>query len=329
MKAMVLAAGLGTRLRPITYDIPKPLVPVLDRPVMEHALLLLKKHGLTDVVANLHYFPDEMRAYFGDGSKWDIDLELRYEEELLGTAGGVRNVRDHFGDEPFAIVSGDALTDIDLSKFVEAHKRCGGIATLALKRVDDTREYGVVVLDDDGRIEGFQEKPDPEDALSNLANCGIYIFDPEIFDYFPETDFADWAQDVFPALLERDAPFYGHEVAGYWNDVGSLEEYRAGNYDALVGEVEVEIDLPRVSEGIYVGEGTDLSGAEADPPVFIGPGCKVGIGVRLTGPVVVGSGCTIGDGSYLRDVIIWHGTEVARESLVVGAVLASRGALPV
>lgn len=327
MKAMVLAAGLGTRLRPITYDIPKPLVPVLDRPVMEHALLLLKKHGLTDVVANLHYFPDEMRTYFGDGSKWDIDLVLKYEEELLGTAGGVRNVRDHFGDESFVIISGDALTDIDLSKFIEAHERYGGIATLALKRVTDTSEYGVVVLEDDGKIKGFQEKPEPEDALSDLANCGIYIFSPEIFDYFPDRDFADWAQDVFPALMNRDEPFYGHEVDGYWNDVGSLEEYRTGNFDALTGKVQIEMDAEKCGDNVYVGEGSDVSGVEIDPPVYVGRDCEIGDGVRLTGPVVIGAGCKIGDNSALRDTIVWKGVEVAADSMAIGAVLVNRTTL--
>ncbi len=327
MKAMVLAAGLGTRLQPITYDIPKPLVPVLDRPVMEHALLLLQKHGLTEVVSNLHYFPDEMRDYLGDGSKWGIDLNLKFEEELLGTAGGVRNVSDFFGDEPFVIISGDALTDIDLDKFIEAHREKGGIATMALKKVADTREYGVVVIEEDGRIKGFQEKPEPEDARSDLANCGIYIFNPEIFDYFPDTDFVDWAQDVFPVLLEGDVPFYGHEVTAYWNDVGSFEEYRTGNFDALTGKVQVKLDAEKTGDGIYVGEGSDLAGVEIDPPVYVGSNCQIGDGVRLTGPLIISAGCTIGRNSALRDSIVWRDTEIAPDSMAIGAVLLNRDAI--
>ena len=194
MKAMVLAAGLGTRLRPLTYELTKPMVPVLDRPVMAHILDLLDKHSFEQVIANLHYFPDSIRGYFGER------LEYRYEPELLGTAGGVRACADFFGDETFLVISGDALTDIDLGAFVARHRQAGGIATLAVKKVSDTREYGVVLHDRDGRITGFQEKPEPEEALSNLGNCGIYIFEPEIFDYFPERPFADWAQDVLPAL---------------------------------------------------------------------------------------------------------------------------------
>ena len=161
---------------------------------------MLERQGFDELIANLHYYPDTIRDYFGDG------LEYRFEEELLGTAGGVRNVADFFGDDPVVIVSGDALTDTDLNGLVERHRSAGGIATLTVKKVDDTREYGVVIHDSEGRIQGFQEKPDPAEALSDLGNCGIYCFSPEIFDYFPEEPFADWAQDVFPALLEADVP---------------------------------------------------------------------------------------------------------------------------
>ncbi|HTY96565.1 MAG TPA: nucleotidyltransferase family protein, partial [Solirubrobacteraceae bacterium] len=177
MRAMVLAAGLGTRLRPLTYEITKPMVPVLDRPVMEHILDLLDRHGFDQVIANLHYFPETIREFFGDR------LAYHHEPELLGTAGGVRACSEFFGGEAFLVISGDALTDIDLGAFVARHRAAGGIATLAVKEVSDTREYGVVLHDREGRITGFQEKPAPEEALSRLGNCGIYIFEPEIFDY--------------------------------------------------------------------------------------------------------------------------------------------------
>jgi mannose-1-phosphate guanylyltransferase/mannose-1-phosphate guanylyltransferase/phosphomannomutase len=215
MKAMVLAAGLGTRLRPLTFELPKPMVPVLDRPVMAHIVDLLDRHGYDEVVANLHYFPDTIRDYFGDR------IVYREEPELLGTAGGVRNCADFLDDGTFLIISGDALTDIDLGAFVARHKAAGGIGTLAVKRVENTREFGVVLHDADGRITGFQEKPDPAEALSNLGNCGMYLFEPEIFDHFPRRPFVDWANDVFPALLEHDVPFHIHEMDEYWNDVGS------------------------------------------------------------------------------------------------------------
>jgi mannose-1-phosphate guanylyltransferase/mannose-1-phosphate guanylyltransferase/phosphomannomutase len=315
MKAMLLAAGLGTRLRPLTYDLPKPMVPVLGRPVMEHIIRLLERHGFDDVIANLHYFPDLIRDTFGDGSGHDIRLVYSYEPELLGTAGGVGNARDHFGGETFLIISGDALTDIDLTALWKRHKEAGGIATLSLKRVDDPSELGVVIVDDDGRIQGFQEKPAPGEELSNLGNCGIYVFEPEIFDYFPDRPFVDWAQDVFPALLEQDIPFFGHEIGEYWNDVGSFEEYRQGNFDALEGKVA--IDMPG-------GNGQAPADAEVEGAVFVGQGCEIASGVRLTGPVVIGERSTIGEGSALRDTIVWPGTHVDAGTVLIGAVAGER-----
>jgi mannose-1-phosphate guanylyltransferase len=187
MKAMVLAAGLGTRLRPLTYEMAKPLVPVLNRPIMAHILELVRRHGFTDVIANLSYLPEQLRERFGNGSEYGVSLEWSFEEELLGTAGGVRNVRGFFDRGPFLVMAADALTDIDLGRLLAAHRANDGIATLAVKKVPDTSEYGVVVTGSDGRIQGFQEKPDPPEALSDLASCMIYVFEPEIFDYFPET----------------------------------------------------------------------------------------------------------------------------------------------
>jgi mannose-1-phosphate guanylyltransferase/mannose-1-phosphate guanylyltransferase/phosphomannomutase len=320
MKAMVLAAGLGTRLRPITYEIPKPMVPVLDRPVMAHIVNLCERQGFDQLVANLHYFPDTIRDYFGDR------LEYRFEEELLGTAGGVRNVRDFFGDDPVVVISGDALSDIDLTKLVERHKSHGGIGTLTVKRVDDTREYGVVLHDADGKISGFQEKPHPDEALSDLGNCGIYCFSPEIFDYFPDTDFVDWANDVFPVLLENDVPFYIHEIDEYWNDVGSLDELRAGTFDALKGLLHIDVPGEEVAEGVHAGSGSELPGdCEAQGPVWIGQDCTIGSGAKLTGPLVIGDGSTIGAGAALRDTIVFPGTTVADGSIVIGAILGHAG----
>jgi mannose-1-phosphate guanylyltransferase/mannose-1-phosphate guanylyltransferase/phosphomannomutase len=320
MKAMVLAAGLGTRLRPLTYEIPKPMVPVLDRPVMAHIVDLCERQGFNELVANLHYFPDTIRDYFGDR------LEYRYEEELLGTAGGVRNVRDFFGDDPIVVISGDALTDIDLNKLVERHRSAGGIGTLAVKQVDDTREYGVVLHDAEGRIQGFQEKPHPDEALSNLGNCGIYCFNPEIFDYFPDSDFVDWANDVFPVLLENDVPFYIHEIDEYWNDVGSLDELRAGTFDALAGRLHIEVPGEEVAEGVTVGEGSAVpDDADVQGPVWIGQVCTIGRGVRLMGPVVVGDGSVIGNGVAMRDSIVFPGTTVGDGKIVIGAIVGHAG----
>jgi mannose-1-phosphate guanylyltransferase/mannose-1-phosphate guanylyltransferase/phosphomannomutase len=320
MKAMVLAAGLGTRLRPLTYEITKPMVPVLDRPVMEHILELLERHGFDEIIANLHYFPDSIKEYFGPR------IAYHFERELLGTAGGVRACSEFFAGEPFLVISGDALTDIDLHALAERHRTAGGIATLAVKRVADTREYGVVLHDGDGRITGFQEKPAPEEALSELGNCGIYVFSPEIFEHFPERPFADWAQDVFPALLEHDVPFHIHEIEEYWNDVGSLTELRQGTFDALAGRLQLQLEGAEVSPGVRLAGQTRLpDDAIVEAPVWIGADVRLGSGIRLTGPIVIGDGATIGDGAQLRSSIVFPGTEVGADAILIEAIAAHKG----
>ncbi len=322
MRAMVLAAGLGTRLRPLTYEITKPMVPVLDRPVMAHILDLLDRHGFDETIANLHYFPDSIREHFGER------LSYRYEPELLGTAGGVRACAEFFGEDSFLVISGDALTDIDLTALIARHRESGGVATLAVKQVPDTREYGVVLHDREGRITGFQEKPHPDEALSDLGNCGIYVFTPEIFDHFPERPFADWAQDVFPALLAADVPFYIHEVREYWNDVGSLSELRQGTFDALRGELRLQVDGEEVSPGVVVAGGQELpADAEVEGPAWIGRDVRIGAGVRLMGPVVLGDGASVGDRAQLRETIVFPGTIIPGESILIGAILGHTGIL--
>lgn len=325
---MVLAAGLGTRLRPLTFEISKPMVPVLDRPVMAHILDHLHAAGITEVIANLHHFPDEIQGYFGD------ELSFRFEEALLGTAGGVRNCADFLtggDDDSFLIISGDALTDIDLERFVARHREAGGIATLAGKRVSETSEYGVMLTGADGRISGFQEKPEPAEALSDLANCGMYLFRSDIFDYFPAADFVDWAKDVFPALLENDVPFHVHDLGDeYWNDVGSLDELRGGTFDALHGRLTLaggsDSDSVEVREGLFAPPGAHLDGAEiVEGLVWVGRGVRVGEGVRLQGPVVLGDEVVIGERSSIRESIVLPGTEVNAGSILIGAIAGHAG----
>jgi mannose-1-phosphate guanylyltransferase/mannose-1-phosphate guanylyltransferase/phosphomannomutase len=319
---MVLAAGLGTRLRPLTYEITKPMVPVLDRPVMEHIVDLLDEHGFDEVIANLHYFPESIREHFGER------LEYRFEPELLGTAGGVRACADFLGQEAFLVISGDALTDIDLGGLLARHRDAGGIATLAVKKVPDTREFGVVLHDRDGRITGFQEKPSPEEALSDLGNCGIYVFNPEIFDYFPDRPFVDWAEDVFPVLLENDVPFHIHELREYWNDVGSLSELRKGTFDALRGELRLKIEGEEIMPGVIVAGSSPLRpDTEIEGPAWIGHDVRIGEGVRLMGPLVLGDGAQLGDHAQLRSSIVFPGTEIAAESILIGAIAGHSGIL--
>jgi mannose-1-phosphate guanylyltransferase len=317
MRAMVLAAGLGKRLRPLTFELPKPLAPVVNRPVMEHILALLARQGFTDVIANLSHLGDQIRERFGDGSAHGLVLSYSEEAELLGTAGGVRNVSEFLtggDDESFLVISGDALTDIDLGAMRAFHKSHGGIATLAVKKVADTREYGVVIHGPDGRVEGFQEKPDPAEALSDLGNCGIYMFRREIFDHFPDRQFVDWAMDVFPALLDSDTAFYVHEIDAYWNDIGSLDEYRQGNFDALAGLVGVEPRGDLLEDG--AGGVADVTG-----PVLVGGGGEIGAGAWVHGPAVIGDGARVGPAAKLREAVVLPGAEVPEGSVLAGAVV--------
>jgi len=318
-----MAAGLGTRLRPLTYGLPKPMVPLANRPVMEHILRVLGSHGFDHAIANLHWFPELIRDRFEDGSELGIELTYSYEEELLGTAGGVRNVAEYFGSEPFLVMAADALTDIDLAALRAAHEANDGIATLAVKRVPNVSEFGVVIVDADGRIQGFQEKPDPAEALSDLASCMIYMLSPEIFDYFPDRPAVDFALDVFPALLDNDVPFHVHEIDAYWNDVGSLPEYLQGNLDALTGRVRVELEgeLLEPSGGdaaVETGE-PGVSGS-----VLVAEGCRIDPTARLDGPLVIGPGSTVGAGSRVKESVLLPGADVPEGALVAGAVYGRR-----
>jgi mannose-1-phosphate guanylyltransferase len=337
MRAMILAAGLGTRLRPLTYVMPKPVAPVLNRPIILWIAELLARHGFSKVVTNVSYMPGRIRDVLGDGSEIGLEVAYSEEPEPLGTAGGVGKVRDFLGKtDSFLIISGDALTGIDLSRMREAHEANvskGAIATLATKRVDDTTQFGVAITDAEGRISGFQEKPDPAEALSDLANCGIYMFRREIFDHFPPPDhrspagdedqppgFVDWAMDVFPSLLEQDIPFYAHEIDAYWNDIGSVGEFVQGNLDALRGDVGLDPPGTEVSHGVYTGDGDDLDAVKVKAPVLIGSDSHVETGANLHGPVVVGDRCHLGAGALLRDCVVLPDAEVPAGALVVGGL---------
>lgn len=329
---MLLAAGLGKRLRPLTYLMPKPLAPVLNRPVMEHGLRRLREHGFTEVVSNVSYMPERIKDAFGDGSELGVSITWSEEDEPLGTAGGVRKVADFLTKtDSFLIISGDGLTDIDLTAMREFHESHDGIGTLATKRVENTREFGVVITGEDGRVQGFQEKPDPAEALSDLANCGIYMFRREIFDHFPGPDhtspagdadqppgFVDWAMDVFPGLLENDVPFYSHEIDAYWNDIGNVAELVQGNFDALAGAVSIEPGAPRLNDGVYAAESADLNRVAVIPPVLVGDDVELGDGVELHGPVVICDGARIGARARLREVLLLPGAELGDDAVAMG-----------
>ncbi|QIN81588.1 NTP transferase domain-containing protein [Rubrobacter tropicus] len=342
MKAMALAAGKGTRLFPLTGEIPKPLAPVVDTPIIGHIFGLLARHGVDEVHVNVHYLADALLEAYGEESRINgMKVQLSREDELLGTAGGVRRLAERF-DDTFVVVSGDALTDIDIGELVRFHKEKGALATIALRWVYDTSEFGVVEIDEDSGILGFQEKPDPEEAISTLANTGIYVLEPRALDYVPAETFFDFAKDVFPKFLENGERFVGYQGDFYWSDIGTLEAYRQAQYDVLSGKVGVEIPGEKRGESLWVGEDAQIHpAANIEGHVLVGRDAVVGRGVTLSGDVTIGTDCwvrpdatikrsillpgsMVGDGAYLEDCIVGHGYNVRPGETIRGGALIRR-----
>jgi len=322
---MIMAAGKGTRLRPLTDLVPKPMAPIANRPALHHILRLLGRHGLQEVVINLHHFPEMITSYFGDGSRVGMDITYSFEPELLGTAGGVKNNADFLGEGTFLVMSGDALTDIDLTGLVAAHRRTGSIAMLAVKEVADPSLYGVVVTDDDDRVVDFQEKPSREEARSHLCNCGMYVFEPEILSRIPSGRFDDFGRRLLPDLLRQQVPFHAHTVGGYWSDVGNLGEYIRGNTDALTGRVQVELPGAELRPGIWVDKETRMAASvRIEPPVVIGKGCDIGAELVIEGPTVIGDGCVLGDGAYITRGLLLPGSHVLSGTMVVEGIIGRK-----
>ncbi len=321
-KAMVLAAGLGTRLRPLTDLISKPMIPIANKPVMEHIIELLVEHDFDEVVCNLHWYPEAIKDYFGDGSKYNIKITYSYEPELLGTAGGVKKVEAFFEGQTFLILSGDALTDIDLTELMDFHRKKGGICTLVLTEVDDPSQYGVVIIDDESRITGFQEKPLMGEAKSSLANSGIYVFEPDIFSHIPYGSFYDFGRDLYPKLLEAGVAYYGYKHDRYWNDVGSLDQYQQGNFDALEGKVKLNIPGMQINEGIWLGKNCRI---EEDvvmiPPLVIGNNCTIKKGAKLYGPIIIGDNTIIDERAIMYRGIKWGSGYIGKDASLIGAII--------
>jgi mannose-1-phosphate guanylyltransferase len=330
MKAMALAAGKGTRLYPLTGEIPKPMAPVADTPIIEHIFFLLATHGVREIYVNVHYMADALLETYGEESTMNgMSVHLSREEELLGTAGGVKRLAANF-DDTFVVISGDALTDVDVGELVTFHKEKGALATIALHRVSDTAEFGVVDIDEECTILGFQEKPDPKEAISTLANTGIYVFEPRALDYVPEGTFFDFARDVFPKFLENGERFVGYEGDFYWSDIGTLQAYRVAQYDVLSGKVKVRIPGEKRGKTLWVGENAQIHpSATIDGHVLVGRDAVVGRDVTLSGDLTVGSDCwirpnatikrsillpgaSVGDGAYIEDCIVGHALQQPR-----------------
>ncbi|MDI6844243.1 MAG: sugar phosphate nucleotidyltransferase [Anaerosomatales bacterium] len=325
MKAVIMAGGEGTRLRPLTSMRPKPMVPIFNQPVMEHILGLVKHHGITDVVATLAFMPRVIEDYFGDGDEWGMSISYAIEESPLGTAGSVKNAEDALRDEPFLVISGDALTDIDLTQAIEFHRSHDGPVTIVLKRVPDPLEYGVVIVGEDGRIQRFLEKPTWGQVFSDTINTGIYVLDPMVFDHIPADTPYDFSSELFPKLMDAGHPLYGFVSDGYWCDIGNLESYVQAHRDVLDGLAHIYIPGVRSASDVYYGSGCDVDeDVELGTKVVIGANARVRKGARIGDYTVIGDNCLIGSEARLSHSIVWSDSFVGAGADVEGAVLCRK-----
>ncbi len=324
MKAVVMAGGEGTRLRPLTSNQPKPMVPIVGKPCMEHIVELLRRHGFTEIIVTVAFLPQAIRSHFGSGESLGVEIEYSVEESPLGTAGSVK-LACRETDEPLLVISGDALCDIDLRKLVEFHEARDAAVTIGLKSVDNPLEFGIVVTDEDGRVERFLEKPSWGQVFSDTINTGIYVIDPEVLRHVPAGQPYDFSKQLFPLLLEMGRPLYGYVCEGYWQDIGNLDQYRQANFDVLDERVDVEIPGIRLRGNVWVGEGVDIDDLETvEGPVFIGNYCRISPGASLGAYSVLSSSVTMREGARVTRSVIDTATYIGRSALVEGAIVGRR-----
>ncbi len=317
-----MAGGEGTRLRPLTANQPKPMLPVVNRPMAEHVVGLLKRHGFDEIVITVAFLANTIRTYFGDGSEFGVAFHYATEETPLGTAGSVLNAKEQL-DERFLVISGDVLTDIDLTEVVQYHEQRGAVATLALKAMENPLEFGIVITREDGRIERFLEKPGWGDVFSDTINTGIYVLEPEVLDWIAEGRPVDFSGEVFPGMLEADRPLYGFVANGYWEDVGTLEAYLRAHRDVLDRKVELDIPGFPLRDGVWIGEGAEVHpNAMVKAPAVIGGNCRVAAGAEIGPYTVLGSNVRIGENTMLERTVVHDNTYLASSVTARGALIA-------
>ena len=322
MRAVVMAGGEGTRLRPLTSNQPKPMVSLCGKPCMEYIVELLKRHGIDETVVTLMFLPKVIRDYFGDGSSLGVRMQYSVEQSPAGTAGSVKLAEDELKDDTFIVISGDALTDFDLGEIVAFHKQRGALVTIALKRVENPLEFGVVVVDDDGRIERFLEKPTWGQVFSDTVNTGIYVLEPEVFDYIPADAQYDFSQELFPKLFDMGAPLYGYVAEGYWQDIGSLPQYLSANRDLLDGKVEAALPGIELQNRVFIGDGVNVDSLEnMQGPAFIGNYVKVDPTSSIGAYSVLGSNVVVKEHAETRNSVIGANTYVGASAKVLGAII--------
>lgn len=340
MKAMILAAGKGTRVRPITQTIPKPMIPILQKPVMEFLVELLRQHGFDQIMVNVSHLADVIENYFRDGQKFGVQIaysfEGRIEEgeligEALGSAGGMKRIQDFspFFDDTFVVLCGDALIDLDLTAAVKWHREKGAIATIVMKSVprEEVPSYGVVVTDESGKIKAFQEKPSVEEALSTDINTGIYIFEPEIFNYIPSGEEYDIGSQLFPALVAAGAPFYGISMDFEWVDIGKVPDYWRAIQSVLLGQVKnVSIPGIEVRPGVYAGLNVAVNWDKVDitGPVYIGGMTIIEDGAKIVGPTMIGPNCWLCSGATVENSVIFEYSRLGPEVRLVDKLVFGR-----
>lgn len=325
-KAMLLAAGAGTRLRPLTYETPKPMVPVVNRPVIHHVLDNLLRHGVQEVMVNLHAHPDQVRGYCGDGSRWSLKIHYSLEPKLLGTAGAIKKVGGFFKDGPFFVMSGDGLSDVDLTAMHAFHRKRGSMATMAIKRVDARFEYGVTLTDASQRIKGFLEKPSWGDVFSSKVNTGIYLFEPEVLKLLPEGKVYDFGHDLWPKLLKLRKPIYAYETDAYWCDVGNLSEYRRCQIDCLDRKAKIHIPGVENPKGVWIEGGASVDArAKLIPPLLIGKGSRVAAGAVIGPFSVIGDRARVGAGAVLDRCILFDNVTVGEKVRLNNCIIGPNG----
>ena len=345
MKAMILAAGKGTRVRPITHTTPKPMIPILQKPVMEFLLELLLEHGFDEIMVNVSHLSEEIENYFRDGQRFDVQIAYSFEGrisdgeligEAMGSAGGLKKIQDFqaFFDDTFVVLCGDALIDLDLTEAVRRHREKGAMASLITKRVprDQVSSYGVVVTDEAGRVLSFQEKPSVEEAASDMINTGIYIFEPKVLDFIPSGEPFDIAADLFPRLVDSGAPFYALPMEFEWVDIGKVPDYWQAIRSVLQGDVrQVQIPGKQVRPGIYAGlnVAADWDKIHVEGPIFVGGMTRIENGVTIIGPAMIGPSCHICEGATIDNSIIFDYSRIGAgvqlvEKLVYGRYCVDR-----
>jgi mannose-1-phosphate guanylyltransferase/phosphomannomutase len=324
MKAVVMAGGEGTRLRPLTSNQPKPMVSIVGKPCMEHILELLQRHGFEDVTVTVAFLPQAIRSYFGNGESLGLRLEYSVEELPLGTAGSVRRAVRGL-DEPFLVISGDALCDVDLTRLVEVHREKRAAVTIGLKAVDNPLEFGIVVTDEDGRIERFLEKPSWGQVFSDTINTGIYVVEPEVMRHVPANEPYDFSKQLFPLLLEMGRPLYGHVFDGYWQDIGDLDQYRQANFDALDELVRLSIPGIRLRGNVWIGDGVEIDDLDdIEGPAFVGNYCRIASEAAVGAYSVLGGSVTLRDRARTRRAVIDSSTHIGRSAVIEGATIGRR-----